>query len=374
MRVQALVLYESAIPILADLFARLGVPDLPIRALTLPSRLAALTAATGRFEAMKLPKLMFWQRMLRRFDAIVTAERTTTVLRRLPGRQPLLIHIPHGAGDRARGFERRLKLFDFIITAGEKDRRRMIAERLARPENCKSSGYVKLAAVRRLSPEPDIEPLDPARPTLFYNPHFEPEFSSWSRFGEALVGRIIADGRYNLIVAPHVRLQETLSPEDVAAWEAKAVPGQMIVDFGSWRSFDMSYTRSADVYIGDVSSQVYEFLVTPKPCLFLDAHAATWRDNPDFAMWAFGPVCRSVDEAMAELERAPARHAEFIDIQRAGIADAFGTSGDDAPDVAAGLILDRLTAFRAARPMRSPPRGWRKKLRQRGESGGAAAP
>jgi CDP-glycerol glycerophosphotransferase (TagB/SpsB family) len=31
----------------------------------------------------------------------------------------------------------------------------------------------------------------------------------------------------------------------------------------------MTYTRGADIYIGDVSSQIYEFLRTPKPALFI---------------------------------------------------------------------------------------------------------
>ena len=343
-RVEAFALYDEAVAALGEMFDGLGAPGITIREMTLPPAIAALAGLSGRFEAMKLPKLLFWQRTLRRFDAIVTAERTTTVLKRLPGRRPLLIHIPHGAGDRAKGFERRLKLFDEVITAGEKDRRRMISEGVARPEHCHSSGYIKLAGVERLSPEPDVEPLDAGRPTVLYNPHFDPGLSSWGRFGEALVGRIVADGRYNLIVAPHVRLQESLSPAMVEAWQRKAIPGRVSIDFGSWRSLDMSYTRAADIYIGDVSSQVYEFLVSPRPCLFLDAHQHPWRDNPDYAMWAFGAVCGSVDEAMAELDRASARHGAFEAIQRAAIVDALGDSGADAPDVAARLIKHRVSA------------------------------
>ena len=343
-RVEAFVVDAEAGAALADMFAGLGAPGIPIHIMTLPRWIDRPAAASKRFKAMKLPRLLFWQRALRRFDAIVTAERTTTLLKRLPGRQPLMVHIPHGAGDRAKGFERRLKLFDLVITAGEKDRRRMIREGCIRPEDSASSGYIKLAGVLRLAPVPDVEPLDPARPTVLYNPHFAPGLSSWHRLGEALVDGIIADGRYNLIVAPHVRLRESLSPETIAAWSRKAGPGRVTIDFGSPRSFDMSYTRAADIYIGDVSSQVYEYLVTPKPCLFLDAHATAWAGNPDYAMWRFGAVCGSLEDAMVGIERAEARHGEFVDIQRAARSEALGDSGAEAPNIAARLIMKRLKA------------------------------
>lgn len=342
-QVEAFVLYEDAAPKLTGMFTALGAAGIPVLAMNLPRPIAALARYLGRFEAMKLPKLLCWQRRLRRFDAIVTAERTTTILKRLPGRQPLLVHIPHGAGDRAKGFEPRLRLFDEVITAGEKDRRRMVAEGLVRPEHCHATGYIKLAAIERLSPVPDIgAPLSPERSTILYNPHFARKMSSWTRFGEALVDRIIAEGRYNLIVAPHVRLQEKLGAEEAHAWRRKAVPGRVIVDLGSSKSLDMSYTRAADLYIGDVSSQIYEYLVTPKPCLFLDAHGVTWRGNTDYAMWSFGEVCVSVDAAMAAIGTAAARHGEFAEIQRAAVADALGDTGAQAPYLAAQVIMARL--------------------------------
>ena len=104
----------------------------------------------------------------------------------------------------------------------------------------------------------------------------------------------------------------------------------------------MSYTRAADLYVGDVSSQIHEYLVTPKPCLFLDAHGVNWRGNPDYAMWGFGEVCASVDGAMAAIGTAATRHGEFAEIQRAAVADALGDTGAQAPHLAAQWIMARL--------------------------------
>ena len=40
----------------------------------------------------------------------------------------------------------------------------------------------------------------------------------------------------------------------------------------------MSYL-SADVYLGDVSSQVYEFIYKPRPCLFLNSNEIEWTND-----------------------------------------------------------------------------------------------
>src|SRR3546814_20602400 len=79
-----------------------------------------------------------------------------------------------------------------------------------------------------------------------------------------------------LVVAPHVRLFAEASDAERAAVAKLAVPGKVMIDLASDRLFDMSYTSGADIYLGDVSSQVYEFLATPRPCLFLNAPQVDW--------------------------------------------------------------------------------------------------
>ncbi|RVT93897.1 glycosyl transferase [Sphingomonas crocodyli] len=330
--VTAYVADEADARAIRNLFVRLDAPHIPIRVMALPRWL---------IRPGKTLRLLRWSAELRNHDAIVTAERTSTRLRHLPGRTPPMIHIPHGAGDRAVGFEDRLRLFDHIIVAGPKDRRRMIAEGLVRPDRCSISGYIKLAAVERIAPPIDLG-LDPARPTILYNPHFSAALGSWDRMGRAVVDRIIADGRFNLILAPHVRLRKRIDRASIAEIEALAVPGRVLVDLGSARSCDMSYTRAADIYLGDVSSQIYEFLAKPRPCVFLDPARTAWRGNPDYAMWRYGAVACDPDAAMAELGRSQALHPVFLATQQRGAADAMGSSGADAPQIAARQLLDAI--------------------------------
>lgn len=45
------------------------------------------------------------------------------------------------------------------------------------------------------------------------------------------------------------------------------------IDIGSDCSIDMTHTEAADIYLGEVSSQICEFLVRPRPCIFLSAAA-----------------------------------------------------------------------------------------------------
>src|SRR3546814_16180386 len=90
----------------------------------------------------------------------------------------------------------------------------------------------------------------------------------------------------------------------------------VMIDLASYRLFDMSYTSGADIYLGDVSSQVYEFLATPRPCLFLDAHGVDWEGDPDYLFWTLGDVVSDLAKLPGALEQAPARHPLYADAQR----------------------------------------------------------
>ena len=94
-----------------------------------------------------------------------------------------------------------------------------------------------------------------------------------------------------------------------------------MIDLGSNRLFDMSYTSGADLYLGDVSSQVYEFLATPRPCLFLNAHEVDWAGDPDYLFWTLGDVIDDLADLPKALDQAAARHPRYIDAQRERLAE-----------------------------------------------------
>lgn len=281
----------------------------------------------GLFRNPRLPMLLDALPFLRQFDAIVAPERTTTAIRHFLRRKTRLIFTPHGAGDRAITFDVRDRHFDFALVAGEKSEQRMLDAGTIRPGHYAVNGYVKLDLMPRL--QATRAPLFAnGRPTVLYSPHFKRELSSWDRFGRDIIAWFASQDRYNLIVAPHVRLFAEASDAERAAVTRLAEPGKILIDLASDRLFDMSYTSGADIYLGDVSSQVYEFLATPRPCLFLNAHKVDWVGDPDYLFWTLGDVMDDLAELPHALEQAPVRHPLYADAQRERLAESIG--GDPA--------------------------------------------
>lgn len=337
--VTAYVARKDEVKPLSELLTQLGGENIRIVPMTIPAIFNQLGKLIPSWSSWKLVRLLWWSRSIRNADAIVTAERTSTILKRLPGRTPPIYHIPHGAGDRAKGFERRIALFDHVLVAGPKDRDRMIAEGLLSPEQVSVTGSIKLSGIRHLQAErPRFFNND--RPVALYNPHFDQSLASWDGEGRALIERITQDGRYNLIVAPHVRLFEAASDAEREPWVALAKPDHILVDLGSERSSDMSYTRAADIYVGDVSSQIYEFLSEPRPAIFVNAHRTAWADDENYRMWHFGDVIETADEIIPALDRASAAHEEYRPIQEAAVTRALGNPNEDAGDKAAAILVD----------------------------------
>lgn len=285
----------------------------------------------------------------RSFDAVVVSEKTTLLLKTRYGLDDLkLIHTRHGAGDRAIGFNPESAKFDLVLVSGPKIRDRLMADAGLRADQIALVGYPKfdLCAGNRFA---DSFPA-PARPTVLYNPHPSPKLSSWFRHGAAVLEAFRGQDRYNLIFAPHVMLFErkwvvTIDPPSLAR---VTPPGpefagdkRIHIDTGSAASSDMSYTNSADIYLGDVSSQVYEFLRTPRPCLFLNSHGIAWQGDPNYLHWQAGPVLDSADGLLDAIDAAVASHPRYAPLQQALIDATFSLSERPSAERAA----DAITAF-----------------------------
>lgn len=290
------------------------------------------------------------------FDAVVVSEKTTLLLKTRYGLDTLnLIHTRHGAGDRAIGFNRESAGFDLVLVSGPKIRDRLIADAGLKPDRIAMVGYPKfdLCADNRFA---DTFPA-PERPTVLYNPHPSPKLSSWFKHGAAVLEAFRDQDRYNLIFAPHVMLFErkwviTVDPPSLARVvppgpEYSAQP-HIHIDTDSAASSDMRYTNRADIYLGDVSSQVYEFLRSPRPCLFLNSHGVDWQDDRNYLHWRAGPVLDSADGLLGAIDAAVASHPDYAPVQQALIDATFSLSDRPSAERAA----DAITAFcegRAAR-------------------------
>jgi hypothetical protein len=278
------------------------------------------------------------------YDAVATPERTTALIRRLGVKRPMLVYTQHGAGDRGGVFEPRLGLFDLVMAAGPKLFRRLTADGLVKPENCAVVGYPKFDAVEALTPHPK-NPFAGERPVVLYNPHFDLSLSSWPAWGLKVLEHFAADERYNLIFAPHIRLFEVLGPEQHAALERFRGHPRIHIDLGGPAAVDMTYTRVADLYLGDASSQIYEFLRTPRPCLFLNAHQVAWRGDESYRHWLYGPVIERIEALGEALPEAMRTHPAYLEAQTRGFAESFDLRpGETSSHRAAEAIATRLLA------------------------------
>jgi len=289
--------------------------------------------------------------LFRSFDALVVAEKTSLLLKTRYGLDHLrIIHTRHGAGDRAIGFDRASAGFDQVLVSGPKVRERLIGEAGVDPAKIAMVGYPKFDLAPSERPRLPIQAN--GRPTVLYNPHPSPHLSSWYAEGQAVLDFFRRSDRFNLIFAPHVMLFHRKFVATIDRFRIDRpgrVPPAVLaapnihVDLGSRASTDMTYTLAADIYLGDVSSQIYEFLYRPRPCIFLDAHQTEWRGDPNYAHWQAGEVIRSAAELGPALDRALAYPNRYRDVQERLFAQSFDLSVEPSSDRAARAILEKLS-------------------------------
>ena len=283
-------------------------------------------------------------------DVLVIAEKTSLILKTRHGLKDLkIVHTRHGAGDRAIGFDKASAGFDHVLVSGPKIRDRLVRDARVAPEKISIVGYPKFDVADGGGVHPLI---DPSRPVVLYNPHVSPHLSSWYKQGRQVLDWFVEHEDHQLIFAPHVMLFERpyvvtidrLRLDRPGRIEERYLRAPNIhIDLGSRTSTTMAYTNRADIYLGDVSSQVYEFLVRPRPCVFLNSHGLAWRDDPNFAHWRTGPVIRPEANLGADLGTALAQaRAEHETVWRPVQQELFDYSFD---------LTDEPSSMRAAKAL-----------------------
>lgn len=305
----------------------------PNRCSRLAEKMIGKMVPLNRLSSLKRSTELF-----RHFDALVVPETTTTFLKKnSKSERPKLIFFPHGAGDRSIGFSPEIRLFDYVLLPGEKTRDRMLDAGVIRPDNHRIVGYPKFEA---FAGRPPVKLFDNDKPTVLYNPHFDPMLSSWFRFGEQILDYFAGQNVYNLIFAPHVmlfqrkllasvehrmlRFRQRIDPRFAAL-------DHIHIDTGSSRSVDMTYTAAADIYLGDVSSQIYEFIQKPRPAIFLNSHGAEWQGNANYEHWTFGPVLDDLSGLGAALEAVSPLSDAYRQAQTRAFAYSFDMDDCESP-------------------------------------------
>lgn len=281
---------------------------------------------------------LLWNlRTFSRFDSLVMPERTSLALRKMGLRRTKFIHTTHGAGDDERDWDTRMREFDLVLLPGRKRRDRLLQLGLIRPGHYCVSGYNKFDLITRIGgAHPPV--FDNGRKTVLYTPHHNKTYSSWHLMGRQVLQYFAKSDRYNLIFAPHIRL---FADGDITQAELRPYRGHahMLIDPGSERSVDMSYSLASDIYIGDWSSQIYEFLLRPRPAIFLNPQQLDWQGKEEFLWWTLGQVTETISGLDNALTCAEELQAHYEPLQKAAFDYSFASFPETAPVRAANAIM-----------------------------------
>lgn len=280
------------------------------------------------------------------YDAIVATEYTAGILKKM-GLKAKLILMMHGAGDRYVNDEHLVKEFDLTLISGKKTKEDFKRKGFIKDETTRVVGYPKFdvfEAIRKKQAHPFSDDCSFA----LYNPHYKRNLNSSPVFMNALIKGLTEQHKYNLVVAPHIK--QFYKSFGIKKYRLKRLQSaKVLIDTGSPAMLDMTYTSQTSLYIGDVSSQIYEFLAIPRPCIFLNPQKIKWQDDPHFLHWTMGDVVEDIDDLMPAVEQAIERHALYRPTQEKLFKETFGYPLLGASQRAADAIMDFVAKSMASR-------------------------
>ena len=183
------------------------------------------------------------------------------------------VHLSHGDGDKGVNVSNQLKAYDFYFVAGQAgiDRAAQYTMLYDAPARVIAIGRPQLDFAPAPAPASTPTPADgkPPLPTVLYAPTWEGgqpsmAYSSVASHGEALLGALLASGRFRVVYRPHPLTgvtDDAVGVADRRLRELVTAAGHR-VDLGS--DFAAAAAES-DLLICDVSAVAVDYLSTRKP-------------------------------------------------------------------------------------------------------------
>ena len=270
---------------------------------------------------------------------VVVAEQTSLWLPRLLPLRARFVKTSHGVGSMSARDDPRRRAAAMMLVPSQLEKQTYL-DRGFPDAKIGVTGYVK-SEFRQRSQTSAL--FADARPIILYTPHWQRHRSSWWNWGREVVARLAAQDRFNVILAPHQRLIEK-APEVKDVLAAAARLPHVHADWSSFAMVDGSYTAAADIYLGDTSSQIVEYLARPRPAIFLNDSAIDWQASESHGFWSCGEVIDSLDALLPAIDGARAAHPRFAETQRLFAEASLGPLDGRAAWRAAGAVLDALQA------------------------------
>ncbi len=304
---------------------------------------SAFRAFTDKLKGRKLPRKGFWikknqEYILNYFDAIIFSDYFHQYfLKARKDRNTRFIFLDHGAPGRAYSYHKDLLDFDFHLLYG-KFQYDSLKKLNILNKNHKITGYPKLDALSGVITK---SIFTNQKVTVLYNPHFSPPFSSWHYIGLEILEFFYHSKEYNLIFAPHINLFNKVGGDDLSSIPEKYFTAENIhIDLGSEKSVNMTYVNEADIYLGDVSSQVFEFITTPRPCIFLNPDKVDYKEDLNYRFWKCGEVINTSKELDSALKNSSKSFQEkYKSIQEKMTEENFYTEEGSTASQRAALAI-----------------------------------
>lgn len=269
---------------------------------------------------------------------VTTSHGTPKMLLKNKITKPILIYQYHGCGDRKYGFDPGFKRFNYMLLPGIYHQNRLIEENIISKEQTFIVGWPKFDYSLKIAPD-GKKLFKNDNPVILYTPHWEPKLTSFNHYSEFLLNYFKKNKNYNFIFAPHILIKHWKTHYNYRTDFSEFESNNIIIDFGSSYSTDGTYLNNSDMYIGDVSSMVYEFIaLKPRPCMFLNAHNISWKNNVDYRFWNFGLVVESTNEFDFKFNEALSNE-KHLEVQRSRIKKYFDLNENSSSLRAARAIL-----------------------------------
>ena len=145
-----------------------------------------------------------------------------------------------------------------------------------------------------------------------------------------------------MIFSPHPLVGHLSTKRGYEINEKDIAEDNILVDMGSNQCLDGTYTSIADIYIGDISSMVTEWVLQkPRPCIFINAHNVNWKNNENYYMWKFGKVVNELKE-FKEAVTESISFNQYNEIQKILKSEFIFTADKSSSDMFAGFITKKV--------------------------------
>jgi CDP-glycerol glycerophosphotransferase (TagB/SpsB family) len=229
-------------------------------------------------------------------------------------RDRFVVFTRHGTGDRKYTFHKDLYNFDLVFIPSKKMYQQF--KELGILNKLRAHLLVEYSKFDYLFYHENDPPLNIFAndlPIILYNPHYDKKLSSFYNDSERIITTILDSEKYNIILSPHPLINTWFFKDRIKKRYPKSE--RLHKDWSSFHKVNFDYMKIADLYLGDISSSVYEWLYFDKPIIFYNSHNIQWKNNPYHKYWELGEVVSDVQQLMDTLEKTFQGQNEYGEVR-----------------------------------------------------------